>query len=458
MRHTTRLMEIVQKSLSGPLMEEEQFNNERVTGGITRVIDEYEIQVSQDQIINMDDDLADRVWDAAVDFLAGCGIYCQTTNRVIQYSKEEILEILKYAPDQVWIGGGTDAVHETARGVSDPRRPLLMGSSIGSPIEEEYFIPSMISYIQEPEVDVTMAPTLTGYDRYDIRTGSPLEILSSWREVDWTLEAMRRVGRPEMGFTGVGSSISDVGQLSADGPGGLRKTDLHTFGIISELKTNYEILNKLTHILIRGGIVDPYANPIYGGLGGGIAGQAVLITAAMIALNVFFMATCVGTSPTHPFHFNDTGKELLIASSLSFQALARNSHLMTNLTNTPVGGPGTKTLLYECIAFTVMTAVSGASRLLGPRSATGSITGHFSGLEARFTGELLSASAGLSRKQAEGIVQKAYREYADDLPKKPYGDHFKDVYDLKTITPKADWLKLYDEVKEKAAQWGLSFD
>ena len=36
----------------------------------------------------------------------------------------------------------------------------------------------------------------------------------------------------------------------------------------------------------------PYANPIYGGLGGGIEGQAVLITAAMIALNVVCMATC----------------------------------------------------------------------------------------------------------------------------------------------------------------------
>ena len=152
-----------------------------------------------------------------------------------------------------------------------------------------------------------------------------------------------------MAFTGVGTSISDVGQLSADGPGGLRSTDLHTFGIISELKTNFEILNKLTHILYRDGIVDPYANPIYGGLGGGMESQAVLITAAMIALNVVFMAACAGSSPTHPFNFNDTGKEVMIPSSLAFQALARNSHLLTNLTITAVGGPGTKTILYALL-------------------------------------------------------------------------------------------------------------
>ena len=458
MKHTTRLMDIIQRSLTGPLMDEEDFNDQHVTQGLARVIKEYYIQINQEQIINQDDALADRVWEAAVDFLASSGVYCQTTNRVILFSKTEILDILKYAPSSAWIGEGTDAVQEVARKIEDPRRPLLMGSSIGTPIEDQYFVPSLISYIQEPEVDVTMAPTLTNIYGYDIRTRSPLEILSSWREVELTLEAMRRAGRPGMGFTGVGSSISDVGQLSADGPGGLRQTDLHTFGIISELKTNFETLNKLTHILMRDGIVDPYANPIYGGLGGGMDGQAVLITAAMIALNIFFMATCVGTSPTHPFNFNDTGKELLIPSGLSFQAIARNSNLMANLTNTPVGGPGTKTLLYECIALTVMMTVSGGSRILGPRSATGSITGHFSGLEARFTGELLTAASKLSRDKAEEIVQKAYSKYEQDLTQKPYGQHFKDVYDLKTIQPTAEWRQLYDEVKNESAQWGLSYD
>ncbi len=458
MKHSTRIMDIVQRSLSGPIMEEEDFNNINISQGIARVVKEFDIQIKGDTIINFNDELADRVWDASIEFLASSGVYCQSTSRVILHSKEEINAILKTAPDNVWIGAGTDRVHEVARKVEDPRRMLLLGSAIGTAIEEEYYVPAMMSYVQEPEVDVTMAPTFEKIYGYDIRTRSPLEIMTSWREAELALEVFRRAGRPGMAFTGLGTSISDVGQLSADGPGGLRNTDLHTFGIISELKTNFDILNKLTHILYRDGIVDPYANPIYGGLGGGMEGQAVLITAAMIALNVVFMATCVGSSPTHPFNFNDTGKELMIPCSLSFQALARNSHLLTNLTNTTVGGPGTKTLLYECVAFTVMNTVSGGSRILGPRPATGSITGHFSGLEARFTGELLSAASKLNRQQAEEIVQKAYAKYEADLTTQPYGKHFKDVYDLKTIQPTKEWLTMYDEVKNEAAKWGLNFD
>ena len=143
------------------------------------------------------------------------------------------------------------------------------------------------------------------------------------------------------------------------------------------------------------------------------------------------------------------------ASSLSFQALARNSHLMTNLTITPVGGPGTKTLLYETVAFTIMSTVSGCSRILGPRSATGAVAGHFSGLEARFSGEVMHAAAQLNREQSEEIVQRAYANYADQLDQQPYGQPFQEVYDLKSLQPTKEWLAIYDDVKNQASDWGL---
>jgi methylamine--corrinoid protein Co-methyltransferase len=454
MRHTTRLIDIIDRSLTGPVMEEEVFNKQ-VTKGIRRVVKEYDIVVGKDHLVNLDDGLADRVWEAAIDFLAECGVYNMSTGRVILHNRDEILRILNDAPPEVLLGAGTDAVLERYRTVADPRPPLNMGSPIGSPIAEDLFVPVMISYIQEPLVDVTCAASLITVQGQDIRTASPLEIMAAWAEVDLMKLALQRAGRPGMAWTGVIMSMSDRGQLSTVNPAGLRSTDMHTFGIVSELKTNFDILNKLTHSIRMGGIIDPYANPIYGGLGGGIEGQSVLITAAMIALNVVFMATCCGSSPTHPFHFNDTGKELLQASSVAFQALARNCHLMTNLTITPVGGPGTKTLLYETVAFTVMSTVSGCSRILGPRSATGAVAGHFSGLEARFSGEVMHAAAKLNREQAEQIVQRAYACYADQLDQQPYGQPFQEVYDLKTLQPKKEWLAIYDEIRNEVINWGL---
>ena len=454
MKNSTRLLDVINRSLTGPMVEEEAFNRQ-VTKGIRRVVREYQIRIHPGHIINQDDQLADRTWQAALDFLAVCGVYSQSTGRVIQYSQKEILSALSGAPDQVWLGSGTDAVLERYRRVEDPLVPINMGSPIGSPIPEELFVPLMQSYIQEPLVDVTCPASLMTVQSQEIRVGSPLEILAAWEEVDLMRIALARAGRPGMAWTGLMLSMSDAGQLSAVNPLGLRSSDLHTFGIISELKTNFEILNKLTHSIRMGGIVDPYANPIYGGLGGGIEGQAVLITAAMIALSVVFMAACCGSSPTHPFNFNDTSKEIMQASSLAFQAIARNSHLLTNLTITPVGGPGTKTLLYETAAFTMMSTVSGISRLLGPRSATGAVPAHFSGLEAGFSGEMLRASARLDRGRAEELVQRAYGYYADQLDKKPYGLPFQEVYDLQSIQPVREWKNMVDETLEELAQWGL---
>jgi methylamine--corrinoid protein Co-methyltransferase len=447
-------MDVIQRSLTGPLIEEDAFNRQ-VTLGIRRVVREYQIRIHPEHIINQDDDLADRTWQAALDFLAACGVYNQSTARVIHYSQAELLGALADAPDQVWLGSGAEAVLEKYRRVEDPLVPLNMGSSIGSPISEELFIPLMQSYIQEPLVDVTCPASLMTVQGQEIRVGSPLEILAAWEEVDLMRIALARAGRPGMAWTGLMLSMSDAGQLSAVNPVGLRSSDLHTFGIVSELKTNFEILNKLTHSIRMGGIVDPYANPIYGGLGGGIEGQAVLITAAMIALSVVFMAACCGSSPTHPFNFNDTGKEVMQASSLAFQAIARNSHLMTNLTITPVGGPGTKTLLYETAAFVIMSTLSGVSRLLGPRSATGVVPGHFTGLEARFSGQVLHAAARLDRGRAEELVQRAYARYVGQLDQKPYGLPFQEVYDLATIQPTKAWQSMVDETVDELAQWGL---
>ncbi len=280
--------------------------------------------------------------------------------------------------------------------------------------------------------------------------------LHLWEEVELFRHVAKMAGRPGIGYNGVGISVSDIGQLSAGHL--MRPGDSHCYGIISELKTDNSILNKFVHIAMLDGLSTPYANPIYGGLGGGIHTQAILLTAEMIALSAVFQGTTVGTTPTHPVYFASTPKEMLQLTSIAFQAIARNSHIMTRLTQTSVGGPGTKTFLYEIIASSLMLTKSGLARVQGPRGATGAVTGMCSGLEARFQGELLHAAVKIDRSKAEEIAQKAYAKYKDDLDSKPYGKPFWEVYDVKTVQPTKEWLNMYDEVKEEAISWGLPLD
>jgi len=456
MKNTARLMDIIQRCLTGPIVDEQQFESEHVTLGLRRVVKQYDIHLDRSHVVNLDDGLADQVWEAALDFLVTCGVYCLDTGRVIQFNRQEIETILSEAPEEVLLGSGKDAVRERYRTLGETRPPLNMGGPVGTPVSEDLFLPLMLSYVQEPNVDVVCPGTLSTVHGCDIRTRSPLEIMAAWQECDQMMQVLNKAGRPGMAVNCVQISISDVGFLSAISRGGYRPTDMHTLGMISELKVNFEQLNKVAHAIYQGGIIDPFANPVYGGLGGGTEGIAVLLTAEMVALNLVFMAVCHGSSPTHPFNFNDTGREIMQATSLSLQALARNSHLMTNMTVSPVGGPGTKTLLYECAAYTTLCTVSGISRILGPRSACGTVQDHVSGLEARFNGKVAQAAARLSREQADEIVQRALEYYEGLQDKKPVGQPFQEVYDLKTLQPTREWLAIYDEVLNEVSEWGLS--
>ena len=72
-------------------------------------------------------------------------------------------------------------------------------------------------------------------------------------------------------------------------------------------------------------------------------------------------------------------------------------------------------------------------------------------------GEVAHAASGMSREQAEGIVQKAVAKYEPELSGKPFGRPFQELYDVKTLRPHVEWLGIYDKVKETVAGWGLNF-
>ncbi|MBT4287575.1 MAG: hypothetical protein HOD92_09575, partial [Deltaproteobacteria bacterium] len=61
MRNTGRILDIMERALTGPMMEEATFDKVHVTEGIKRVVADYDIKVDTGKLINQDDDMADRV-------------------------------------------------------------------------------------------------------------------------------------------------------------------------------------------------------------------------------------------------------------------------------------------------------------------------------------------------------------------------------------------------------------
>jgi methylamine--corrinoid protein Co-methyltransferase len=289
----------------------------------------------------------------------------------------------------------------------------------------------------------------------EIRSRSPWEVLGGWHEVELTKAACRRAGRPGLALGCVENAVSELAELSATSYGGFSPFDWHHIAMISEFKTDYGALIKLAHLVRTGSVIHAFYNTIYGGSVGGREGMAIAIVAGCILLQMVYMTNTHSVSPAHPFYDNDTTPEIIQAISLAQQALARNSRLLTDVVITPVGGPGTKTLLYEAAAMAIMATASGSCGLIGPRSAAGIHAGHVSGLEARWMAEVAHAAAGISRREADALVRQLVDRYKPELTQRPIGQPFPEVYDLVTLKPRPAWQAVYEEVKAEVRQMGL---
>jgi methylamine--corrinoid protein Co-methyltransferase len=112
----------------------------------------------------------------------------------------------------------------------------------------------------------------------------------------------------------------------------------------------------------------------------------------------------------------------------------------------PVGGPGTKDILYEVAAHTIGSVASGISYAYGVHSAMGNHPSHTSGLESRFMAQVAKAAVGLTRGEADIIVSHLVEKYAENQAQQPIGKPFEEVYDIKTVEPKPEWQTMYEEV------------
>ena len=130
-------LDIYERALKGPIMSEQDFDLKLFIPRLNDVVRAYGIQYDKENPLPDDDVAADNLYHAAVDFLSRVGVYCQDTNRVIQFTQGEIVEAVKGAPGLCCAGEGKDA------GVFGMRRPdeakvpwLHVGSGIVATSEE----------------------------------------------------------------------------------------------------------------------------------------------------------------------------------------------------------------------------------------------------------------------------------------------------------------------------------
>jgi methylamine--corrinoid protein Co-methyltransferase len=449
------LLTVLDKAENGPFVESSDFDQNYIYETIKQLIGKYEIGWDQEVYVPSDDALADRLFAAGFELARETGVYCLDTQRRMIWSEGELNWALDTSPSEVALGMGADRATIRKRHPDQDTPIAIAAGAIGIPVPEELFVPVMVSIAQEELIDIIdNASLLTTHGR-PIRAGSPWEVVACWQEVDLSFEAINRAGRPGIAIGCAENSPSEIGELASHTRGGFRPTDWHHVGMISELKLSYSDLTKAIQYARTGVVSQGFYNPILGGYAGGGEGIAIASVAGLILMRAAYGVQTLNTGPSHPALTCNTHPRMLAPQMLAFQALSRNTNLLAANMVRPVGGPGTKDILYEVAAHSIASLASGISYAYGVHSAMGNHAAHTSGLESRFLAQAAKSAVGLTRKDANKIVNQLVQKYAPRQTEKQIGKPFDQVYDLETIEPTSEWQGIYEAVCDEMKDFDL---
>lgn len=459
--------EVVDRAMNkGPLMKLRDFDY-KVFEVTNRLVKEKGIKYDPKFPVPSDDDLADRVFEAGFELCVEMGIYCIDTERVIKFSEEEVQSALKdlsMMPDEIDIGDGVEKRRLFKRSIGDSRKPLVIGGVVeDSPLEGRDFVQLYKSIAQEKIINgIYYGPPPRGIEGKKWSINTPLDCHAAVSAVNWMREAIRSVGRP--GLHLLDACPSALGTISAcDEKFGLRKTDAITLPFISELKVNFEVLNKVAYSLHYGCMRSPFWTSVVGGFAGGPEGCAITNVANALNSLLVYRVGGAGYVMNSSILQNppvNTARSTIWVRNVSLQAVTRNTNLICGGGGLTSAGPGTEQQLWEIAALGIHTSCVGGHIVHGARKAVLVKPNQGTGMEPRWEGEAARAGANLSREEANEIIDYILKKYEDNIipEKAPEGYSFDELYDKETVEVKPEYYDLYSKVKAELEDKGLRFD
>ncbi|MCL4393313.1 MAG: monomethylamine:corrinoid methyltransferase [Chloroflexi bacterium] len=453
-----RLLDVLAKAHSGSVCRQFDWDTRVIPQTIAKQAKEFKLEKTCDpnNPVNQDLELADRYFQAGLQAAVETGMLCTDTQRVIRYSREELLAGLAAAPDAFTLGEGKQQVQFKHRGLGDPTPPVWV-APLSIAVSEDVFVPLVHGIASAPEVDCIEGPSLQKIWGADLRAGSPYELLAGRLQADLATEGIRRAGREGMGLYAVGTSPTHYGVLGGYGIAGGYKPSRDIVLILSqvEIKTSYESLFKLSQTYNCGGITYGGSWSMIGGYAGGPEGSAISCIACTILLYNVYQCSNGAAFPYDLRTMGNCGRQALWALSVVFQALSRNTHICANSVLNQTAGPATPMLLYESAVGMTALAACGATSCTGPRSAGGKFSDHITPLETQFAGQVFKKAATVGLSKANDIANRLLPKYEEQLGNPPKGKSFQECYDVAKLRPTDEWKKIYDDVKEDAIRAGV---
>ncbi len=450
-------LDVLERATTGPMMSAKEFDMKVFIPTMRKIVKKYDITFDPETPCPWDDDLADRVYQAGLEFYSKVGTYCVDTERVIRFTKEEIETAVYECPKEAYFGEGPDRVVFRGRKPDENSLPHCHVGS-GTPTTEEVALKMVETTARVNKAKTISVPVLTTVGKLLSTAGSPTETLAGINLMRIAREGLRRAGRPGMGIIDLhpccASGISTIAAAHPDF--GARKSDGWIVAPHAELKIDYGSLNQVAFLSNIGANIGQEAGPLLGGYAGGPEGTAVCTLAYAFHGILVVRATYHLTYPLQMMPVCSTTPGMIYVISVSSQAFARNIGAPYYALGYASAGGATKQYFYEAAAYLLAIQSSGIG-IEDVHPCKAAVTNGSLPIDSEFTCSFGHGNIGITRKEANSIIKKLQEKYLYQIKDAPKGRILDECYDLETMLPDEELCTLYDEVIEELKGYGIGF-
>lgn len=406
-----------------------------------------------------DDETADLVFAAAVELLADVGLYNKDSQRVVQVTREEILEIASSRLSEIELGTGAERVTVRERKPGSSFPPVIVTGPVGGPFSEECYLPCHVSYAQEPTCQGLLGGALLSWQGIENMAGRPNELIVTAAEGELIARAAEMAEKPGLYLGpfppgGISPEAIFCNHSAAGLPAARTQIPIQ---LMPELKLNWSKIDVALYCQAHG--VHPWTDivTVIGAFCRNALEGSISQTAGVLGAWTFTGGSTASVWSTD-IEGLCTRKRNLWANCATTRALERNVGNPVFLLGYASAGPCTEMALLETAAYSVAYTASGGELIWGGSTCNGVDLNAYAGLQGRMVGEAAGAACRLSVDTANQIVQRLFAAFEADLPVAPKGLTFDRCYDLDSIQPTREYLRLYEKTKDRLnVDFGLEF-
>ena len=221
------------------------------------------------------------------------------------------------------------------------------------------------------------------------------------------------------------------------------------------MKVDMSLMNMIAGWKTAGDLIMVEQMPMFGGYCGGIEETAICDVASTLASYALMDCDIHLDGPIHIRWGTTTTRETLQIAAHSAAAIDLNTDLLLGNQYYTLAGPCTEMCLLETAAQAITDTASGRELISGAASSKGVVKDRTTGMEARMMGEAAISAAGMDIQEANAVLDNLVSLYERNFSRPPVGKRFQDCYDITSVTPSKEYLKVYEKAISTLNKCGL---